>query len=125
MNGVVIASLTLAARTARILGNVTERSLLWDAVGSRVALLFNTTHGHHDQFTSPTCPDGWGGSHYTPAHTVCPSDVEHLTYPLGAVLNTSDAVSRANAELFFPITCRENAGMTVRSAPGLHCACVD
>jgi len=112
MNGVVKASLTLAAAAARVLGNVSARSLLWDAVGANVVLLFNASHGHHDQFTSPTCPDGWGGSHYTARHTVCPSDVEHLTYPLGDVLNTSAAGSRADAELFIPLTCRENAGMT-------------
>jgi trehalose/maltose hydrolase-like predicted phosphorylase len=112
MNGVVKASLTLAAAAARILGNVTTRSLLWDAVGTNVIILYNVTHNHHDQFNSKTCPDGWGGTHYSAAHTVCPSDVEHLTYPLGDVLNTSAADSRADAELFFPLTCRENAGMT-------------
>lgn len=112
MNGVVKASLLLAAQAARLLGNVTPRSLLWDAVGANVVLLYNASHNHHDQFTSPTCPDGWGGSHYSSRHTVCPSDVEHLTYPLGDVLNTSDADARADAELFFPITCLENAGMT-------------
>ena len=112
MNGVVKASLTLAAAAARILDNVTARSLLWDAVGANVVILYNVTHNHHDQFNSKTCPDGWGGSHYSTDHTVCPSDVEHLTYPLGDVLNTSAADSRADAELFFPLTCRENAGMT-------------
>lgn len=112
MNGVVKASLLLAGAAARALGTITPRSLLWEAVGANVVLLYNTSHGHHDQFTSPTCPDGWGGSHYTPSHTVCPSDVEHLTYPLADVLNTSAADSRADAELFIPITCRENAGMT-------------
>jgi trehalose/maltose hydrolase-like predicted phosphorylase len=35
-----------------------------------------------------------------------------LTYPLGAILNISAEVSRADAELFIPITCLENAGMT-------------
>jgi len=112
MNGVVKASLLLAARAAVLLGNVTARSQLWDAVGRNTVLLYNATNLHHNQFTSPTCPGGWGGSHYTPSHTVCPSDVEHLTYPLGDVLNTSQADSRADAELFFPLTCRENAGMT-------------
>ena len=112
MNGVVKASLLLAAAAARLLGNESARSALWAAVGANTVLLYNTSHGHHDQFTSPTCPDGWGGAHYTPPHTVCPSDVEHLTYPLGDVLNTSDADARADAELFFPLTCRENAGMT-------------
>lgn len=113
MNGVVKASLLLAAQAARVLGNVTARSQLWDAVGRNTVLLYNDTHGgHHNQFTSPECPGGWGGSHYSSAHTVCPSDVEHLTYPLGDFLNTSAADARADAELFFPITCRENAGMT-------------
>ena len=112
MNGVVKASLLLAARAARVLGNVTARSALWEAVGTNVVLLYNASHGHHNQFTSPPCPGGWGGSHYSPSHTVCPSDVEHLTYPLGDVLNTSAADSRADAELFIPLTCRENAGMT-------------
>ena len=112
MNGVVKASLTLAAAAARVLGNVSARSQLWDAVGANVVLLFNASHGHHVQFTSPTCPVGWGGSHYTARNTVCPSDVEHLTYPLGDLLNTSAAVARADAELFIPLTCRENAGMT-------------
>jgi trehalose/maltose hydrolase-like predicted phosphorylase len=113
MNGVVKASLLLAAAAARVLGKVSERSLLWDAVGRSVVILYNTTHGHHDQFTSPACPGGWGGTHYTSsAHTVCPTDVEHLTYPLGDVLNISAADSRADAELFFGLTCRENAGMT-------------
>ena len=112
MNGVVKASLVLAAAAARVLGIVSEHSLLWDAVGRNVVLLYNATHGHHDQFTSPACPDGWGGSHYTTEHTVCPTDVEHLTYPLGDVLNISAADSRADAELYFGITCRENAGMT-------------
>ena len=112
MNGVVKASLLLAAAAARQLGNVTARSQLWDAVGRNTVLLYNASHQHHDQFTSPTCPDGWGGSHYSPSHTVCPSDVEHLIYPLGDVLNTSAADARADAELFIPLTCRENAGMT-------------
>ena len=112
MNGVVKASLLLAAAAARVLGNETARSALWDAVGRNTVLLYNASHAHHDQFTSPTCPDGWGGGHYSPAHTVCPSDVEHLTYPLGDVLNISAADARADAELFFPLTCRENAGMT-------------
>ena len=35
-----------------------------------------------------------------------------LTYPLGDLLNTSAAVSAADAHLFIPLTCRENAGMT-------------
>ena len=35
-----------------------------------------------------------------------------LTYPFGDALNTSLSVSAADAELFIPITCRENAGMT-------------
>lgn len=35
-----------------------------------------------------------------------------LTYPLGDLLNTSAAVSAADARLFIPLTCRENAGMT-------------
>jgi hypothetical protein len=112
MNGVVKASLLLAAAAARLLDNVTARSRLWDAVGRNTVLLYNASHQHHDQFTSPTCPDGWGGSHYTTSHTVCPSDVEHLIYPLGDVLNTSAADARADAELFIPLTCRENAGMT-------------
>jgi hypothetical protein len=67
MNGVVKASLLLAAAAARALGAETPRSALWEAVGANVVLLFNETRGHHDQFTSPTCPDGWGGTHYTPA----------------------------------------------------------
>ena len=112
MNGVVKASLLLAAAAARVLGNETQRSQLWDAVGANVVLLYNSSRSHHNQFTSPTCPGGWGGSHYQPSHTVCPSDVEHLAYPLAAVLNTSASDMRADAELFFPLTCRENAGMT-------------
>ncbi len=112
MNGVVKASLLLAGAAARVLGNVTARSLLWEAVGANVVLLYNETHGHHNQFTSPTCPGGWGGTHYSARHTVCPSDVEHLSYPLAAILNTSASDMRADAELFFPLTCRENAGMT-------------
>ena len=44
------------------LGAVSNRSLLWDAVGDGVVILYNASHGHHDQFTSPPCPDGWGGS---------------------------------------------------------------
>jgi hypothetical protein len=112
MNGVVKASLLLAAEAARILGNVTPQSLLWEAVGSNLVILYNATHQHHDQFTSAACPDGWGGSHYSPTHSVCPTDVEHLTYPLGDFLNTSAADTRADADLFIPLTCRENAGMT-------------
>lgn len=50
--------------------------------------------------------------HYSTSHTVCPEDVLLLTYPLGDLLNTTAAVSRADADLFIPITCRENAGMT-------------
>ena len=35
-----------------------------------------------------------------------------LSYPLGDALNISQDVTRADAELFIPITCKENAGMT-------------
>lgn len=113
MNGVVKASLLGAAMAARVLGIDEPRAALWQAVGDAVVLLFNTTGGgHHDQFTSPSCPDGWGGDHYSPSHTVCPEDVNMLVYPLGDLLKISDATARADMELFAPITCRENAGMT-------------
>ena len=113
MNGVTKASLLGAAAAARVLGIDEPRAALWQAVGDAVVLLFNSSGGgHHDQFTSPTCPDAWGGSHYAPSHTVCPEDVNLLTYPLGELLNISDATARADMELFAPLTCRENAGMT-------------
>ena len=35
-----------------------------------------------------------------------------LTYPFGEALGTAPAVSAADAVLFIPLTCRENAGMT-------------
>ena len=113
MNGVTKASLLGAAAAAAALNVDAPRAALWQAVGEAVVLLFNTSGGgHHDQFSSPSCPDGWGGSHYLPSHTVCPEDVNMLTYPLGDLLNITDAVARADMELFAPITCRENAGMT-------------
>jgi trehalose/maltose hydrolase-like predicted phosphorylase len=112
-NGVAKASLAAAAAAARALGNETAHSRLWDSVAAGMRLLFNTTGaGHHDQFNSSTCPDGWGGAHYSAAHSVCPEDVLYLTYPLGEALATPTAVSRADAELFAPMTCMENAGMT-------------
>ena len=112
MNAVTRASLLLAARAAAALHNESARSALWLAVGSGVSPLFNTTDNHHDQFTSPSCPSGWGGTHYGERHTVCPEDVLLLTYPLGPFLNVTADVSRRDAELFAPLTCRENAGMT-------------
>ena len=111
MNGVARGSLLLAAAAARLLGVAAPRAALWEAVGASLVLLMNAS-GHHNQFTSPTCPGGWGGRHYDTAHTVCPEDVLLLTYPLGAILNVSADVSRADAELFVPLTCLENAGMT-------------
>jgi trehalose/maltose hydrolase-like predicted phosphorylase len=112
MNGVTKASLLGAAMAARALGIDEPRAALWQAVGDAVVLLFNASGNHHWQFDSPTCPDGFGGSHYSTPHTVCPEDVNMLTYPLGDLLNISDATARADMELFAPITCRENAGMT-------------
>ena len=84
----------------------------WLAVSKGIPLLFNTSAGRHEQFTSPQCPGGQGGTHYTPHHTVCPEDVLLLSYPLGEYLNVSAAVMRADADYFLPITCKENAGMT-------------
>jgi hypothetical protein len=112
MNAVTKLSLLKAAKAAEVLGLVSPHTQLWQTVGDAVVLLFNATRGHHDQFTSPTCPDGWGGSHYASSHTVCPADVELLTYPLGDALNVSAEVAYADAQLFIPITCQENAGMT-------------
>jgi trehalose/maltose hydrolase-like predicted phosphorylase len=112
MNAMTKLSLLKAAQAAQILGKATPATAQWAEVGAGVVLLMNETKGHHNQFTSPQCPGGWGGSHYSPTHTVCPEDVMLLTYPLGEALNTTAAVSLADAEVFIPITCRENAGMT-------------
>lgn len=112
MNGVTRAALLKAAQAAGVLDNVAARSQLWQSVGSRVWPLFNATHGHHDQFTSPTCPDGWGGSHYSGRATVCPEDVMLLSYPLGDFLGVSPATTAADAAVFMSLTCKENAGMT-------------
>lgn len=111
MNGATKAALIAAASAADTLGYASDESRLWAMVATQLTLLTNET-GHHNQFTSPSCPDGWGGSHYSVAHTVCPEDVMLLTYPLGHVLNMSTTTSRLDAELFVPLTCRENAGMT-------------
>ncbi len=113
MNGVAKASLIAASKAAVILGRASNVTSLWGAVGNQIALLFNASGGgHHDQFNSSTCPDGWGGTHYKPSHTVCPEDVLLLSYPLGSILNITSEVTRADAELFIPLTCLENAGMT-------------
>ena len=113
MNAVAKLSLLLAARASALLGAADPRAPLWEHTGQNLVLLFNSSGGgHHDQFDSPTCPSGWGGSHYSPSHTVCPEDVLLLSYPLGDLLNTSAAATAADASLFIPITCLENAGMT-------------
>lgn len=112
MNAVAILSLRLARAATVALGGDTPRSREWLRVSEGIRLLFNASAGRHEQFTSPTCPGGEGGSHYSAAHTVCPEDVMLLTYPLGEYLNVSAAVTRADAEFFIPITCQENAGMT-------------
>lgn len=111
-NGVAKAALLLAARAAELLNRTTPHTQRWAAVGERVVLLVNSTAGHHNQFTSPTCPNGWGGTHYSPQHTVCPEDVLLLSYPLGDTLNISQAQTRLDADVFVPLTCKENAGMT-------------
>jgi len=83
-------------------------------VANGLVLLWNESAGHHNQFTSDTCPGGWGGSHYSVRHTVCPTDIEHLTYPLRDTLGdrVTEESLRADAEVYIPITCKENAGMT-------------
>ena len=111
-NAVVRLSLLLAARAAEVLGVDNDHTRRWAAVGEGVLPLFNATGGHHNQFNSPLCPGGWGGSHYTTAHTVCPEDVNLLTYPFGDALSISRSVALADALLFVPLTCKENAGMT-------------
>jgi len=112
MNAVTKVTLQKAAKAATLLGNTTVQSQLWQHIGDNLVILFNETNNHHNQFDSPTCPGGWGGSHYSSAHTVCPEDVMMLTYPFGEDLNTTMEVARADAEVFIPITCQENAGMT-------------
>ena len=115
MNGVGIASLVAASKIANILGLASDLTKLWEKVGTNLVLSMNTTasgESHHNQFDSKKCPGGWGGSHYSPSHTVCPEDVLMLSYPLGDFLNISSNITRADAQLFVPITCKENAGMT-------------
>jgi trehalose/maltose hydrolase-like predicted phosphorylase len=113
MNGASIASLLAAARAAEILGVATQRTSQYLAVAQNITLLFNSSGGgHHDQFNSPACPGGWGGHHYLPNDTVCPEDVMLLSYPFGDVLDIPLAETRADAELFIPLTCMENPGMT-------------
>lgn len=112
MNGVARLSLLKAAAAAAALGNATAHSARWAAVGAGLAPLFNASGGHHNQFTSPTCPGGWGGAHYTARHTICPVDTLMLSYPFGEALAVPLAVTAADAALFIPLTCRENPGMT-------------
>lgn len=113
MNGASIIALLAAANAAKILNEVTSRTKEYVTVAQRIPLLFNTSGGgHHDQFNSASCPSGWGGTHYTPGATVCPEDVMLLSYPFGNILGINQTVTRADAELFIPITCQENAGMT-------------
>ncbi len=112
MNAVARLSLLKAAAAAAALGNASAQSARWAAVGAGLAPLFNASGGHHNQFDSPTCPGGWGGSHYTARHTICPVDTLLLSYPFGEALAVPLAVTAADAALFIPLTCRENAGMT-------------
>lgn len=111
-NAVAKLSLQYAVEAAKILGYSPEHIQLWAKVAEGIPLLFNSTRGHHNQFNSQTCPNGWGGTHYTARHTVCPEDVLLISFPLGDALNISKEVTQADVELFAPLTCKENAGMT-------------
>jgi hypothetical protein len=112
-NGVTRVSLLRAVDAARIINDTSGRSILWEQIGKRVYPLWNESNGHHNQFTSSTCPGGWGGSHYTERNTVCPEDVNLMaSYPLGDAMNIPIDIAEKDALLFTPLTCKENAGMT-------------
>jgi trehalose/maltose hydrolase-like predicted phosphorylase len=112
-NAVTRVSLLRAADAASIVNDTSGRSSLWREVGSGVFPLWNESKGHHNQFTSATCPGGWGGSHYEDRNTVCPEDVNLMaSYPLGDEMQIPIEIAERDALLFTPLTCRENAGMT-------------
>eukprot|EP00759_Apiculatamorpha_spiralis_P058349 PhF_6_TR9183/c0_g1_i1/m.14325/K22078/PGGHG, ATHL1; protein-glucosylgalactosylhydroxylysine glucosidase len=111
-NAVAKLSLLYGAQAAKLLNRTSTETMLWEDISNKLPLLMNETGGHHNQFNSPSCPGGWGGTHYTPQHTVCPEDVMMLSYPFGEALSVPLNVTMKDSEIFIPRTCEENAGMT-------------
>ena len=118
-NALARVSLLRAAEAAQLVDDQSGRAPEWARVGAGVYPLWNESGAHHNQFTSPTCPGGWGGTHYTARNTVCPEDVNLMaSYPLGDAMGVSIEVAERDALLFAPLTCRENAGMTTNMHVG-------
>ena len=113
-NAVLKLSLECYLKSADAL-NITlpdgEYSKITD-IAAKIPILFNTTHNRHNQFTSPSCPNGFGGDHYGDRHTVCPDDVMYLSYPFGDLLGTTEETTKNDYDFFVPVTCKENSGMT-------------
>eukprot|EP01059_Diplonema_ambulator_P008627 TRINITY_DN18289_c0_g1_i1.p1 TRINITY_DN18289_c0_g1~~TRINITY_DN18289_c0_g1_i1.p1 ORF type:complete len:848 (+),score=236.78 TRINITY_DN18289_c0_g1_i1:252-2546(+) len=114
MNAVCKLAMEHFLSAVQVLNETVPPQLLqqYTDIAEHIVILKNTTHNRHTQFTSPTCPGGFGGTHYTPSHTVCPEDVLYLSYPLGEALGVPAEVTQSDYEFFVPVTCEENSGMT-------------
>eukprot|EP01084_Bolivina_argentea_P106698 190880_1 len=113
MNAVCKLTLKYTVEAAKILNISNTNITLYQKVQENIQLLFNDTYNRHNQFTSPECPNGFNGKHYTSGHGVCPEDVLYLYHPLNANdLNISTSVIKNDYDFFVPRTCQENAGMT-------------
>eukprot|EP01084_Bolivina_argentea_P087940 158765_1 len=113
MNAVCKLTLKYTVLAAKILNISNKNIALYQKVYENIAILFNDTYNRHNQFNSSECPNGFGGSHYTGAHTVCPEDILYLSYPLNPYdLNISLTVIKNDYDFFVPRTCEANAGMT-------------
>ena len=77
-NAVNKLSLEFTIKTAKVL-NITDSKdinlTLYQEIYNNIPILFDAKHDRHIQFNSTLCPNGIGGSNYSPTHTVCPEDV--------------------------------------------------
>lgn len=95
---------------------------MYEEIYKNIVILFDSKYDRHIQFNSSLCPNGIGGSNYSPTHTVCPEDVLYLAYPLANFIYNTEYYNYSNSSMFeitkndynyyVPITCKENAGMT-------------